>query len=631
MLAIPLKMKINFALIIFKGLLFFGIGSLSAEVIPLNGKQEHIALVKEQLPFFVDTSGSITIQDILSEKKTIAWQIQNTSPIFIKNSGDSYWFKISIENNSSEYQHYLIESYNYRIDSLVMYETQNNILLKSERQGVGFPFNMRNIKHKNLVYSFWFPPGEKRVLYLKANNRFFTPVELVLRKFEYFTSYAIHEYFFLGLFYGSILIVFLLNVLAGIFVRRISHYFYAAYIFFVGLFFLSQDGAGFQFLWPNWIWLNDYMYMFANYLMIVFLLLYTSSFLNLKTHQPLFHKGFLYFIILRTFLVGVNLMFFPEIRHVLYIDVLPFLFAYYCAFVAYRSKYPLSGYFFLGFTILVIGFNFNLLRLLGVVESTVWSFYLVNFCFLFEMIIFYFALAERIRFYKQNSRDSKELKNTLKDKERLIEQITYKTSHDLSGPVKSIIGVSNLALSSQGENSAQYFEMIKTTAERLDQILLSITEINVVREHEILETHFNLSVLLNELKPNFKLKPEDELTIHVPNHLMLGDAYLLYSIFNHLILFYLDSIQYKAERKILLDISIEQGLMRAHISSNGKAIPESAHARLFDIFFRISNSMSDLGTHMHLVKAGLDKLEGEIVVLNNGSSTTMDLVIPLVG
>lgn len=558
MVSILLKMKLYSSFFIFITLILLSgvFFPIQAQIIPLNGKENHLALVKDQLPFFEDVSGKLTVQDILSRNFT--WQTQETTPVFIKNPNANYWFKIRLINNSSEYQHYLIESYNYRIDTLVMYETRNDSLLKSEKFGVGFPFNVRNIKHKNLVYSFWFAPGEERTIYVRATNRFFTPVELVLRKFEYFTSYAIHEYFFLGLFYGSILIVLLLNILAGAFVGRVSHYFYGGYVLFVGLFFLSQDGAGFQFVWPQWRMVNDYAYMFANYLMIVFLLLYTTSFLNLKTHQPLFHKGFQYFIVIRTGLVVVNLIFFPEIRHVLYIDVLPFLFAYYCSFKAFQSKYPLSGYFFLGFTILVIGFHFNLLRLIGVIESNVWSFYFVNFCFLFEMIIFYFALAERIRFYKQNSRDSKELKNTLKDKERLIEQITYKTSHDLSGPVKSIIGVSNLALSTEGEDPAQYFEMIKATAERLDQILLNITEINVVREHSVTETNFNLSVLLDELKQNFKLRAEDRLEIQVENQNILGDAYLLYSIFNHLALFYLNSIQYKNERKILLEVTVDQ-------------------------------------------------------------------------
>ncbi len=605
-----------------------------SETISLTGEEPHIVLKGTNLELYEDTSGKRSIEYILKNLDKTVYFIptEHQDHFILKNPISSYWFKVKIKNDSEDQQHYILESYNYRIDSMLFYEIRESKLLITDSIGVAYKFEKREIKHKNLVYAFWMKPGEECTIYIKLKNRYETPVELVLRELEHFTSYSISEYFFLGLFYGSILIIIILNILAGAYLKSKAHYYYVFYVFFVGTFFLSQDGMGFHFVWASAEFLNDYAYMLSVYFMTVFLLLYTNAFLNLKTYYPGYPKIFYGYIIIRTFILIINLIFFPEIRHLLYIDIVPFLMAYYCSYLSYRNGYPLSIYFLVGSTILISGFVLNFLQLFSLMERNIYTFYVINVCFLLEMIVFYFALAERIRFYKQHKSISKGLKKEIEDKEQLIEQFIYKTSHDLSGPVKTILGVTNLGLVSKNlDEQHDYLQMIQTTALRLDEVLKSIAEINIIRAQEIEKTLLNTSILMEKVLNNPKIKEHSDkikLTItNPPSALFQEDSFILYKLISNLLIYQLICLKYPNEKKLTLDVTVNKESYTIIASNNANPIPEEHHKNLFNIFFRLSNNNDDLGTYMHIVKLCVEKLNGKIALENSESSTKFIITI----
>jgi len=120
--------------------------------------------------------------------------------------------------------------------------------------------------------------------------------------------------------------------------------------------------------------------------------------LNLKIAFQKLYKLFMGYILLRSILLVGTILFIPQIRHFLYIDVIPFILVFYVAYTSYQSNNPISKYFLIGVSILVVGILLNFLRFMGILESNVLTFYSINFCFLLEMIIIYFTLAERIRY-----------------------------------------------------------------------------------------------------------------------------------------------------------------------------------------------------------------------------------------
>ena len=634
------KKSISFflTLLFFTSCVFFAcsLACVNARSIELEGDELELLLKGDALDFFEDSTGLLSIDNIMaSEGKALSFiPSDKTFGFLVKKSTSSYWFRIKLKNKSVQAQHYILESFNYRIDSLHFYESRSGKLYKSDSLGVAYIFNKREIKHKNLVHDFWVSSGDEIILYIKVKNRYETPIELVLRKVGFFTSYAVSEYFYLGLFYGSILIIIILNLLAGVYLKSRSHIYYVFYVFFVGTFFLSQDGMGFQYVWPFAHIINDYGYLLSIYFMTIFLLLYTNTFLNLKIYNPYLTKIFYYYIAFRTVLLLINLVAFPEIRHMFYIDLIPFFMAYYCSYIAFRNNYPLSKYFLIGSTILTIGFVFNFLMLFSLIAKNVFTFYFVNVCFLLEMIVFCFALAERIRFYKQHKAISAELKKVIIDKENLIEQFTYKTSHDLSGPVKTILGIANLALiSTDKKDDYSYLKMIQATAMRLDEVLKAIAEINIIQEYEKEKTLVEISILLATVLDSEKIKPfKDNISIDIKNHrssVIREDSYLLYSLLSNIIIFQLDCLHYHSKMALSLDISITQDSCIVFAANNGDIIPREYHEKIVTIFFRLSNENKDLGTFMYTAKLCADKLNAKIIIENIGVSTAFKITIPL--
>ncbi len=195
---------------------FFVTGHCETLILERNGKS--LPLKGTRLEYYEDLSGKITIDKIQSLAEKFI-PTNQTNVFLLKNSGSAYWFKIRVKNNSSISQYYVLESYNYRIDSVCFYEIRGSGPPVMDSIGVAYQFGKRDLKHKNLTHTFWMNSEEELTIYIKMRNRYETPIELVLRELKHFTSYSLSEYFFLGLFYGSILIIVILIGLALAFSR----------------------------------------------------------------------------------------------------------------------------------------------------------------------------------------------------------------------------------------------------------------------------------------------------------------------------------------------------------------------------------------------------------------------------
>lgn len=373
--------------------------SYAQDRIAFDDSTNEIFLSGDILTFYEDPSGEKTIEQVMKEDGRSLYFLTNPkSSVFLTKSVTSaYWIKIAIKNNSASKQQFIVESFNYRVDKILFYETANNQVLTLDSTGVLYPFYSRNFKHKNLIFSFFMDPVSEKIIYLKIKNKSTTALPFIVRKLTFFAHYASAEYFFLGIFYGTIFILFLLTFIHYLLLKKAVFIYFLFYLFFVGIFFMSQDGSGFQFVWPNFPTFNDYAYLLSVYFIIVFLLLYTDSFLNLRIQFPVLHNLFWGTIVFRTLLLFVTIFFFPSINHFLYIDVIPFGLVFYVAFVSSRMDNLISIGFLIGTSFLMAGVLLNFLRFTGLIESSIYTFYSINVCFFIEMIVIYYVLSERIR------------------------------------------------------------------------------------------------------------------------------------------------------------------------------------------------------------------------------------------
>jgi PAS domain S-box-containing protein len=214
---------------------------------------------------------------------------------------------------------------------------------------------------------------------------------------------------------------------------------------------------------------------------------------------------------------------------------------------------------------------------------------------------------------------------TLKDTEEQLKSINqdlntfvYKSSHDLKGPLSSIIGLIALAQKDVAEGPAlNYINMISQSAGRLDNILTDLLETLKIREGEIVLSEINFHTICEEVLTSLKhYENYDRLDIDININLkkkFMADQKILTSVMQNL---FENAIKYQDVSKehsfVKLNIKEEDGFVNISIKDNGLGIPDTAKDKIFNMFFRANLTSKGTGLGLYIVKSAVEKLGGSI-------------------
>jgi len=232
--------------------------------------------------------------------------------------------------------------------------------------------------------------------------------------------------------------------------------------------------------------------------------------------------------------------------------------------------------------------------------------------------------------------DISERKNTereLLETNHELDTFFYKASHDLKGPLASVMGIVNLArLESNDKLMEGYFEMIETSIRRLDRTLLDLIELARTRKGSTKISRINIKDLVDEIlgslkhvkdfdKINFELKIDSGTEIS-------ADKVLVLSVFQNLIH---NAINYCKRESPWIRVKVDRTVkgIEAEIADNGPGIPEHIQGRVFEMFYRGHQESSGSGLGLFIVKNALEKMQGKIhFETKPGSGTSFFVTIP---
>jgi PAS domain S-box-containing protein len=231
-----------------------------------------------------------------------------------------------------------------------------------------------------------------------------------------------------------------------------------------------------------------------------------------------------------------------------------------------------------------------------------------------------------------------DLKTTLEElSERNFEldQIMYKTSHDLRSPLSSILGLVNLAnLDPEKSNHLIYLNKIEGRIKKLDEFIRSMLNYarvnrgeiqfevidlknliyNCIRELDHLENFnfVNTKVTVNDENIVFK---SDPLRIRIIISNIISNAYKYYNP--------------SVESKLTIEADINPMFAEIMIRDNGIGIKREHVKKIFDMFYRATEKSQGSGLGMYIVKQAIDKLKGNIRVKSTfGKGTVIKIVVP---
>ncbi len=231
-----------------------------------------------------DESTSITDLNQPPIAESFRPYVSETPPSF-GYTNDVYWLRFSVDNQTSQ-GHWILEISNPPLGVIDCFVLRGEETLYVSRTGSSEPFNSRDLPHRNFAFEIPLPSYEEATVYLRVASESTLAVPAVLWEEAAFAEKSTKEYLILGLYFGIIIAMGLYNAFRYYFVRDKAHLHYAAYIGFVALFHLIWNGLAYQLLWPEQPGWNSHSLNVFLFLTFAALLLFVSSFLEVKHHFP---------------------------------------------------------------------------------------------------------------------------------------------------------------------------------------------------------------------------------------------------------------------------------------------------------------------------------------------------------
>ncbi len=245
-----------------------------------------------------------------------------------------------------------------------------------------------------------------------------------------------------------------------------------------------------------------------------------------------------------------------------------------------------------------------------------------------------FAIEEGSKYYIANSllsSKNKELKSAYEE----LGKFAYNVTHDMRGPLLSVIGALELAKTMDSlPEVMDILGMMDSAVKKLDEFIRNMHEYYNLKRSELIFNEIDFNKVVADISAFFRIGGKmDSVTFNykvVQNEPFLSDEIGIKIVLNNLL-----SNAFKYQRRDAadkyVDVSIEVADNKATIivKDNGIGIEESHIENVFKMFYRATSAETGSGFGLYNVKDALNKLNGTVEltsVVNEG--TTFKVIIP---
>ncbi len=365
--------------------------------------------VTHQISYLIDYDNELTIDDILLSKKKF---IQSNKKVLnFGISDNTIWLNFEIINKTNE-DILVLDISKPIIDQVEVFIFDNQYqLISNETLGENEIFKKRNFLVPDYLFEINVEQNESRYIFirLRAKENLQTPIFIGSQRaiFNFHNKKSILS----GIYMGIMLVMILYNLFIYFIFRDNTYIKYCFYIIAILLTQTSLQNYTFQFLWPNVPKLAIYSPFLLPAIVGMLGLEFFKSFLRLKTDFKKYYRYSLYFIppyIISVFLgfIGYYSISFKMVEAT---AASVSIFMFYVTYKVYRSGFRPAIFFLIGWSVFLVGIIVYVLKDFEILPYNNFTRYTMHIGSAIEVILFSFALADRINILRKEKEQSQEL------------------------------------------------------------------------------------------------------------------------------------------------------------------------------------------------------------------------------
>lgn len=216
-----------------------------------------------------------------------------------------------------------------------------------------------------------------------------------------------------------------------------------------------------------------------------------------------------------------------------------------------------------------------------------------------------------------------------------LDRFVYSTSHDLKAPLSSILGLINVAeMSNDPKEFSDILGRMRKRVGALNGFIAEIIDYSRNTRLEVESSEIHLKDLIIEIIDSLKYYEDSQridIDVELDDDLLISsDRGRLKIILNNLIA---NAIKYHNTRQenpyIKIQWEFKDGLGVIKIEDNGSGIEEELQDKVFNMFFRASESSEGSGLGLYIAKEMTEKIAGQLSFESKmGEGTTFFVHIP---
>lgn len=207
---------------------------------------------------FEDPTGSATIEEVSSPEGQARFRALDAGSLNAGFSESAFWLKVQLTYrpvNPVPSADWLLELAYPPMDHVDLYlasETAEPSL--TWQTGDMLPFDSRQIKQNNYLFALNLKPNQSKTAYVRVASHGSVQAPLNLWASHAYIEDQPARLYVLGMIYGVLAVMLVYNLFIYLSVRDTSYLYYILYITCFGLYQVSVNGAGIEFLWPDSPW-----------------------------------------------------------------------------------------------------------------------------------------------------------------------------------------------------------------------------------------------------------------------------------------------------------------------------------------------------------------------------------------